>query len=105
MQNTKVDDQNKPQGNSKLSTTQAESLVSTDRPILRRERTFDLESSTSIVNKELKALKKQNRKSMPVHLTVPVIDSSNVEKEKVGWMVEDSKISSGKEIPTSADPR
>ena len=38
------------------------------RPVLRRERTFDLEHS-SLASKKLQAAKRQNRKSMPVNLT------------------------------------
>ena len=38
------------------------------RPVLRRERTFDLEHS-SLASKKLQAAKRQNRKSMPVSLT------------------------------------
>eukprot|EP00092_Neocalanus_flemingeri_P049575 GFUD01057017.1.p1 GENE.GFUD01057017.1~~GFUD01057017.1.p1 ORF type:complete len:654 (+),score=166.81 GFUD01057017.1:99-1964(+) len=109
MQKTQVIDQIKPKGNQKLSGTQAELNELTDKPILRRERTFDLDSGSSIVNKELKALKKQNRKSMPVHLPVPIINSEKVEynqeNENVGWMGEDSKILSEKEILNPADPR
>ena len=65
------------------------------KPILRRERTFDLEHS-SILKKDLKCLKQENRKSMPVSLVVPIIDAeegdTNVYAEKVknGWMVEES---------------
>ena len=37
-------------------------------------------------------MKKQNRKSMPVNLTIPIIDSDeNEEKVRNGWMIEDSK--------------
>jgi len=112
MQNSQTDDQHKTHGIPKLTTTQAKfstSTESSDKPILRRERTFDLDSGSSIVNKELKALKKQNRKSMPVHLTIPIIDPVSVESikdhEQVGWMMEDSKKPSEKEMPNVPDPR
>ena len=64
---------------------------SNEKPILRREKTFDLEHS-SVLNKELKLTKKQNRKSMPVNITIPIIDSEeNEEKVRNGWMVEDPR--------------
>jgi hypothetical protein len=111
MQNTHIGEQSQPhQVKPKLSTTHVEfssSNESTDKPVLRRERTFNLDSESSIVNKELRAYKKQNRKSMPVNLTVPIIDPGNIpsieERGKVGWMVDDNKVSSEKEISASAD--
>ena len=111
MQNTNIGEQSQPQQvKPKLSTTHGEfssSNESTDKPVLRRERTFNLDSESSIVNKELRAHKKQNRKSMPVNLTVPIIDPGNIqskeERGKVGWMVDDNKVYSEKEVTASAD--
>ena len=62
------------------------------KPILRRERTFDMEHG-SVLNKELKLIKRQNRNSMPVSLIVPIIDdekhSGPGETVRNGWMKED----------------
>ena len=91
MQNTeKVLNKSHENAQSGKSTSTANS-DSSEKPILRREKTFDLEHS-SILSKELKLMKKQNRKSMPVNLTIPIIDSNeNEEKVRNGWMIEDSK--------------
>ena len=83
-----------PGGNSQFpnSTNSADSI---HKPILRRERTFDLEHS-SILKKDLKCMKQENRKSMPVSLVVPIIDAEESEnnvygdKTKNGWMAEES---------------
>ena len=89
MQNTEnVPNQSDENALSGKSTSTANSG---EKPILRREKTFDLEHS-SILSKELKLMKKQNRKSMPVNLTIPIIDSDeNEEKVRNGWMIEDPK--------------
>ena len=91
MQNTeKVPNKAQENAQSGKSTSTANS-DSGEKPILRREKTFDLEHS-SLLSKELKLMKKQNRKSMPVNLTIPIIDSDeNEEKVRNGWMIEDSK--------------
>ena len=91
MQNTeKVP--NKPHENAQSGkSTSTANSDSVEKPMLRREKTFDLEHS-SILSKELKLMKKQNRKSMPVNMTVPIIDlDENEEKVRNGWMIEDSK--------------
>ena len=82
----------KSQENSQCSkSTATTSSNSGEKPILRREKTFDLEHS-SILSQDLKLMKKQNRKSMPVNMTIPIIDSEeNEEKVRNGWMIEDSK--------------
>ena len=96
MQNPKSDESAKKKEQAESSTF-AKSTVSScssepsDKPVLRRERTFNLDTESSIVNKELQAFKKQNRKSMPVHLTVPNIDPENLpnkgRNENVdGWL-------------------
>ena len=110
MQNSHSNEQEQPQVPPKLSTTHIESSSSnesTDRPVLRRERTFNLDSESSIVNKELRAHKKQNRKSMPVNLTVPIIEPRSMpyteETGKVGWMVDNNKDSLEKEPESAAD--
>ena len=102
MQDAQDGHKNKAQRNPILCTTQQES---TDRTILRRERTFNLEGGSSMVNKELKILKKQNRKSMPVHLSVPKNESENVKNKQENEKVENVLKDSVKEIPGSADPR
>ena len=91
MQNTeKTPNKSQENAQSGKSTSSANS-DSGEKPILRREKTFDLEHS-SILSKELKLMKKQNRKSMPVNLTIPIIDSDeNEEKVRNGWMIEDSQ--------------
>ena len=91
MQNTeKVPNKSQENAQSGKSTSTANS-DSSEKPILRREKTFDLEHS-SLLSKELKLMKKQNRKSMPVNLTIPIIDSDeNEEKVRNGWMIEDPK--------------
>ena len=77
-----------PENTQSPSSTSSNSV---EKPILRREKTFDLEQS-SILNKELKLIKKQNRKSMPVNITIPIIDSEeNEEKVRNGWMIEDPR--------------
>ena len=64
------------------------------KPVLRRERTFDLEHS-SLLNKELKLIKRQNRKSMPISLVVPIIDDEEPtapsETVRNGWMKEEKE--------------
>ena len=90
----------KPTENTQYKASQNSSEL--DKPVLRRERTFDLEHS-SILNKELKMMKQQNRKSMPVSLVVPIIDDEtepNIigEKIKNGWMTEESKDTPKEEI-------
>ena len=66
------------------------------KPVLRRERTFDLEHS-SLLNKELKLIKRQNRNSMPISLVVPIIDDEEASGPggtvRNGWMKEDKETS------------
>ena len=76
MQNTEnVPNQSDENALSGKSTSTANSG---EKPILRREKTFDLEHS-SILCKELNLMKKQKKKSMPA------------KKVRNGWMIEDSK--------------
>ena len=65
------------------------------KPVLRREKTFDMEQG-SIFSKELKLLKKKNRNSMPVTLDIPIIDDETEKKSilketvvKNGWMIDE----------------
>ena len=66
------------------------------KPVLRRERTFDLEHS-SLLNKELKLIKRQNRNSMPISLVVPIIDDEEASGPggtvRNGWMKEEKETS------------
>ena len=73
--------------------TQSEDTVSCsddNKPVLRRERTFDLEHG-SILSKELRLMKQQNRKSMPIIDSQKEEAMANMSGVKNGWMIEDAE--------------
>ena len=79
--------------------TQSEDTVSCsddNKPVLRRERTFDLEHG-SILSKELRLMKQQNRKSMPIIDSQKEEAIANMSGVKNGWMIEDAEKSSKEE--------
>ena len=102
-----VDDQNNQKVDLQICTAQKESctIKMKDKPVLRREQTFEKDNSNSIFSKETKELKNENRKYMPINQTITVSESGNKktmkEITKVGWMLEGSRISS--EMQTSSD--
>ena len=102
-----VDDQNNQKVDLQICTAQKESctIKMKDKPVLRREQTFEQDNSNSIFSKETKELKNENRKYMPINQTLTVSESGNrkamKEITKVGWMLEGSRISS--EMQTSSD--
>ena len=78
-----------------------------ENPLLRRERTFELDNSNTIFSKELKELNNENRKSMAVNLAIQVSESGNkkdiTELTKAGWMLEGSRTSSGTKTSSTSE--
>ena len=99
MQNTSKDvmkRKHKLQCPEKTQSEDTASCSDDNKPVLRRERTFDLEHG-SILSKELRLMKQQNRKSMPIIDSQKEEAIANMSGVKNGWMIEDAEKSSKEE--------
>merc|ERR1719336_2275836 len=106
MQNTSKDvmkRKHKLQCPEKAQTEDTVSCSDDNKPVLRRERTFDLEHG-SILSKELRLMKQQNRKSMPIIDSQKEEAIANMSGVKNGWMIEDAEKSSKEESKDTWTP-
>lgn len=93
MQNTSKDvmkRKHKLQCPEKTQSEDTASCSDDSKPVLRRERTFDLEHG-SILSKELRLMKQHNRKSMPIIDSQKEEAIANMSGVKNGWMIEDAE--------------
>ena len=93
MQNTSKDvmkRKHKLQCPEKTQSEDTASCSDDSKPVLRRERTFDLEHG-SILSKELRLMKQHNRKSMPIIDSQKEEAIANMSGVQNGWMIEDAE--------------